>query len=87
MIKEIKNLAFILLILLFIFFTVRYYFSETNKKNSFRSLVNNEKKVNLYAKKLPIIENDTKNIIEYVEKNNKKKRKKFKFLELLKSNE
>ena len=34
-----------------------------------------EEKINIYADKLPILENDTKNIIEYVEKSDEKKRK------------
>ena len=38
MLKEIKYFIFTLIIFLFIGFTTRYYFSDTNKKNSFRSL-------------------------------------------------
>ena len=87
MLKEIKYFIFIFIICLFLFLTGRYYFSDTNKKNSYRSLQNIDQKINTYSKNIPILEDDTKNIIEYVEKNNKKKRKKFKFLELLKSNE
>ena len=34
-----------------------------------------EEKINIYADKLPVLENDTKNIIEYVEKSKKKKEK------------
>ena len=46
-----------------------------------------EEKINIYADKLPVLENDTKNIIEYVEKSNEKKKKKFNFWKLLESNE
>ena len=46
-----------------------------------------EEKINIYADKLPVLENDTKNIIEYVEKSNEKKKKKFNFWRLLESNE
>ena len=87
MLKEIKYLIFILFISLFLFFTVRYYFSDINKKKSFRSFQNIEKKINIYAEKLPVLEDDTINIIEYVEQSNNKKKKKFNFWKLLESNE
>jgi hypothetical protein len=87
MIKEIKYLLFTLIIILFLFFSGKYYFSETNKKNSYRSLNSIDQKINIFAEKLPILENDTKNIIEYVEQTNKKKKKKFNFWKLLETNE
>ena len=87
MFKEIKYLIFILIICLFIFFISKYYFSDTNKKNSYRSLNNINEKINTYAEKLPILEDDTKNIIEYVEQSNDKKKKKFNFWKLLETNE
>ena len=87
MLKEIKYLLFILIIFLFIFLTGKYYFSDTNKKKSYRSLMNIEEKVNTYADKLPILENDTNNIIEYIEQSNNKKKKKFNFWKLLEVNE
>jgi len=87
MYKEIKYLVFILIICLFLFLTGRYYFSDTNKKNSYRSLDDINEKVNIYADKLPILENDTNDIIEYVEQSNIKKKKKFNFWKLLESNE
>tara|TARA_B100001109_G_C18638435_1_gene369404 strand:+ start:68 stop:331 length:264 start_codon:yes stop_codon:yes gene_type:complete len=87
MIKEIKYLLFTLIIILFIFFSGKYYFSETNKKNSYRSLNTIDQKIDIFSEKLPILEDDTKNIIEYVEQSNKKKKKKFNFWKLLESNE
>ena len=87
MIKEIKYLLFTLIIILFLFFSGKYYFSETNKKNSYRSLNTIDQKIEIFAKKLPVLENDTKNIIEYVEQSNKKKKKKFNFWKLLEPNE
>ena len=83
MLKEIKYLIFLLLIGFFLFFTAKYYFSDDNKKNSFRSLSNIDKKINIYSEKLPVLENDTKDIIQYVEKSNKDKKKKFNFWKLL----
>ncbi len=87
MLKEIKNLLFILIICLFSFFTIKYYFSDTNKKNSYRSINDMDKRINIYAEKLPILDDDTKNIIEYVEQSTIKKKKKFKFWQLLEINE
>ena len=79
--------VFILVISLFIFFTIKYYSSDTNKKKSYRSLNNIEKKIEVYAEKLPILEDDNKNIIEYVEQRNNKKKKKFNFWKLLENDE
>ena len=87
MFKEIKYLIFVLIISLFIFFTAKYYFSDANKKKSFRSFNNIDEKINVYSKKLPILDDDTKNIIEYVEQTNNKKKKKFNFWKLLENNE
>ena len=87
MFKEIKYLIFISIICLFIFLISRYYFSDTNKKNSYRSLNNISEKIDIYAGKLPVLEDDTKNIIEYVEQSNNKKKKKFNFWKLLENNE
>tara|TARA_B100001142_G_scaffold318668_1_gene361085 strand:- start:874 stop:1137 length:264 start_codon:yes stop_codon:yes gene_type:complete len=87
MFKEIKYLIFILIICLFLFLTGRYYFSDSNKMKSYRSLNTIDEKINIYVKKLPVLENDTKNIIEYVEQSNSKKKKKFNFWKLLESNE
>jgi hypothetical protein len=83
MLKEIKYLIFIIVISLFIFFTGRYYFSDENLKNSYRSYKNNDEKIKLYSENLPILENDTQDIIEYVKQTNKDKKKKFNFWKLL----
>tara|TARA_Y100000287_G_C14052885_1_gene272157 strand:+ start:88 stop:351 length:264 start_codon:yes stop_codon:yes gene_type:complete len=87
MIKEIKYLIFIFVILLFMFLTIKHYFSDANKKKSYRSLNTIDQKITTYAEKLPILEDDTKNIIEYVEHSNNKKKKRFNFWKLLESNE
>ena len=87
MFKEIKYLTFVLIICLFIFLTGKYYFSDANKKNSYRALNMIDKKIITYSEKLPILKDDTKNIIEYVEQSNNKKKKRFNFWKLLESNE
>ena len=83
MLKEIKYLFFIVIITLFIFFTGKYYFSNENIKNSYRSYKNIDQKIKDYSKNLPLLKNDTKNIIEYVKQTDKKKKKKFNFWKLL----
>jgi SMC interacting uncharacterized protein involved in chromosome segregation len=83
MLKEIKYLVFIVIISIFIFFTGKYYFSDENIKNSYRSYNNIDEKVKIYSKKLPLLKNDTENIIEYVKQTDKKKKKKFNFWNLL----
>ena len=83
MLKEIKYLIFIIIISLFLFFTGKYYFSDENIKKSYRSQKNIDEKIKVYAKNLPILENDTNDIIEYVKQTDKKKKKKFNFWKLL----
>jgi len=83
MLKEIKYLIFIVVISLFLFFTSKYYFSDENMKKSYRSHKDIDEKIKIYSKSLPILENDTLNIIEYVKQNNEKKKKKFNFWKLL----
>ena len=83
MLKEIKYLIFIVIITLFIFFTGKYYFSDENIKKSYRSYKNIDEKIKVYSKDLPILENDTQDIIEYVKQTNEKKKKKFNFWKLL----
>ena len=87
MLKEFKYLIFVFIICLFLFLTARYYFSDTNKKNSYRSLNNIDEKIKIYAEKIPILEDDSKDIVEYVEQTNNKKKKKFNFWKLLENNE
>ena len=70
MLKEIKYLIFVVVILVFIFFTGRYYFSDEYLKKSYRSYKNNDEKIKVYSKNLPVLENDTQNIIEYVKQTN-----------------
>ena len=87
MLKELKYLIFITVILIFLFITSKYYFSDTNRKNSYRSLNSIENKLEIFVNQLPILENDTKDIIEYVEQTNNKKKKKYNFWKLLEKNE
>ena len=83
MLKEFKYLFFLLSITIFLFFTIKYYFSDAHKKKSFRSLSSIDEKIDIYAKKLPILNDDTQNIIEYVKNTQTKKKKKYNFWDLL----
>ena len=83
MLREIKYLIFIVIIALFLFFTGKYYFSDENIKNSYRSYKNIDQKIKDYSKNLPLLKNDTENVIEYVKQTDKKKKKKFNFWKLL----
>ncbi len=87
MIKEIRYLIFLLIIFFFIFFVSRYYFSEPYEKKSYRSLININQKIKAYTKKLPTLNDDTKNVIEYVKNNEIQKKKKYNFWRLLDKNE
>ena len=50
---------------------------------SYRSYKNIDQKIKDYSKNLPLLKNDTENIIEYVKQTDKKKKKKFNFWKLL----
>ena len=67
MLKELKYFLYLLVIFLFIFFTIKYYFSDQNEKNYFRSINSVNDKIIKYSLKLPLLKNDTDEVIEYVE--------------------
>ena len=87
MLREVKYLIFLLIITLFIFFTTKYYFSDSYKKKSYRSLTSINEKIETYSQELPILEDDTQNIIEYVKNTQTQKKKKYYFWELLDKND
>jgi ribosomal protein L7Ae-like RNA K-turn-binding protein len=62
---------------------VRYYFSDENKKKSYRSFNQIDKKLEISKKDLIILKSDTENIIDFVEYKNNKKKEKYSFWELL----
>ena len=87
MIKEFKYLFFLLVIFFFIFFTVRFYFSDENVKRSYRSILLLDQKINEAEDSLKLLKNDTDDIIEFVEYKNNKKTKKYSFWKLLYNDE
>jgi capsule polysaccharide export protein KpsE/RkpR len=86
MLKEIKYLVFIIVIFFFLFISAKYYFSDENKKNSYRSLKSINDKILNYTNNLPTLEDDTNNVVEYVQQNQNKKKKKYNFWKLLENN-
>ena len=87
MIKKYINLSILLFSLIFIFLISKYYFSDQNKKKSYRSLNRLDKKINKYAQNLPLLKDDTNNIIEFVENTGSNNKKKYNFWKLLTSDE
>ena len=83
MIKELKYLTYVIFIFIFLFLTIKYYLSDNNKKKSYRSFNLINEKIEMFSNQLPILENNTKNIIEYVENTKNKKKKKYNFWKLL----
>lgn len=88
MFKEIYKVIYFIIILLFIYLLFTIYFSEENIKKIKKNRVNIENSFKDYLSNLPILENDTNDVIiynssEFLEKKIKKR----KFWELLKKNE
>ena len=83
MLKELKYLLFLIVIVLFFFLSFNYYFSNENKKNSYRSLKNIEDKIENYSRNLILLKSDTVNIVEYVKKNKDKNKKNYNFWKLI----
>ena len=83
MLKELKYLLFLIVIVLFFFLSFKYYFSNENKKNSYRSLKNIEDKTKNYSRNLILLNSDTVNIVEYVEKSIDKNKKNYNFWKLI----
>ena len=85
MLKNIKNIFYLGSFLIFLILTTRFYFSEqnirkTNKSRSFYSV-----KINNNTQNLPLLKNDTTNIIEYSNDVEvyKKRKKKYTFFGLI----
>jgi len=86
MIKEIKYLFYIIVIFFFIFFSIRFYISDENKKNFFRSINQIDDKIKKNEENIIILKNNTENIIEYIDLDKNEKINQFKFWELLQKN-
>ena len=85
MFKKIKNILYLGSFFIFIILTTRFYFSdqnirETNKSRSLYSV-----KLNNNTQNLPLLRNDTNDIIDYINDIEvyKKKKKKYTFWDLI----
>ena len=88
MLKEIKYVVYLLTIFFSIFFVIKFYLSENNIKRSNKVLLQYQNELDKKFNNLPIIKDDTNDIIEYTSEiedfKNKKQRK---FWDLLKTSE
>ena len=88
MLKEVKYVVYLLTIFFFIFFVIKFYLSENNIKWSNKVILQYQNILDKKFINLPIIKDDTNNIIEYTSEiedfKNKKQRK---FWDLLKTSE
>ena len=88
MLKEVKYVVYLLTIFFFIFFVIKFYLSENNITWSNKVILQYQNILDKKFINLPIIKDDTNNIIEYTSEiedfKNKKQRK---FWDLLKTSE
>jgi len=88
MLKEVKYVVYLLTIFFFIFFVIKFYLSENNIKWSNKVILQYQNILDKKFINLPIIKDDTYDIIEYTSEiedfKNKKQRK---FWDLLKTSE
>ena len=87
MLKELKYLMYLFVIILFFFISLRYYFSDNNIKNSYRSFKQMDEKIINYSQNIILLKSDTIDIVEYVEKTIDKNKKNYNFWKLIKNNE
>ena len=88
MLKEVRYVVYLLTIFFFIFFVIKFYLSENNIKRSNKIILQHQNILDIKFINLPIIKDDTNDIIEYTNEiedfKNKKQRK---FWDLLKTSE
>ena len=65
MFKEIYKVVYFIIILLFVYLLFAIYFSEENIKKIKKNRVHIENSFKDYLSNLPILENDTNNVITY----------------------
>ena len=87
MLKELKYFLYLFVIILFVFISFKYYFSDNNKKNSYRSFKQMDEKIINYSQNIILLKNDTIDIVEYVEKTINKNKKNYNFWKLINNNE
>ena len=85
MLKKIKNIFYLFSFFIFVILTTYFYFSDQNVSKTNKSRSYDSVKLNNDTQNLPLLENDTINIIEY--RNDievyKKNKKNYKFWDLI----
>ena len=71
---------------MFIFFSLKYYVSDEYKKKTFRSIKSIDEQSYSTNDGIVILNSDTENIIEYLDRNINENKQEYKFWELLKKN-
>ena len=86
MFKKIKNIFYLVLFSIFIILIVGFYFSDLNINKISKSRSTYQTRIEKNFEDLPLLKNDTKDIIEYRDDIEvfKKKKKKYKFWDLIK---
>ena len=88
MLKEIKYVFYLLTIFFSIFFVIKFYLSENNIKLTNKVMLQYQNELDKKFNNLPIIKDDTNDIIEYTNEIKEfKNRKQRKFWDLFKTNE
>ena len=78
MLKKVINIFYLSTFIIFLLFTTKFYFSEKNIKNINRSKSSYTIEQNMNIKNIPLLKNDTSDIIVYkdeVEEFKKKKKR------------
>ena len=78
MYKNIKNIFFLLPVIIFLFLVIKHYFSEQNLMLTNKSRSTYILSLNKYSNIIPLLKSDTNNIIIYMndlEKFNNKRKK------------
>ena len=65
MLKEARNVVYLLTIFFVIFFVTKFYLSENNIERSNRVILQHQKELDNKFSDLPIIKSDTSDIIEH----------------------
>ena len=87
MLKELKYFLYLFIIVLFFFLSLKHYFSDDNKKNSYRSYKKINEKIINYSENVIILKSDTTDIVEYIEKTIDKNKKNYNFWKLININD
>jgi len=86
MFKKIINFSYILLFFVFVASTLSFYFSDDNMRKTHKNRSFYMTKTDEEFNNIPLLENDTREIIVYTNEieNFKKNKKKYKFWDLIK---